>query len=385
MPMHRILLFLFTAFVLKSFAQVVQPTNSANAPELNVPIELKETQQEGDYRTKEFEQSKKMEVPQIESKSSVKQSNVSIAQMFQKTVAQLELSHLTTRKSNSSRSPLPNEQQRKLYLLNQLYNIDNQSFEYNYFKYVSGNYNFNLFPHLQRAYELQPTNNEVLVELVAYHWILNDKKKAMPLIEKLFVSGRLEVCLKDYAEELLLSVPENGLLITHGVEDTYAVLFVQESKKLRSDVLVVSLDWFQNSQIREFANSQYYELPSTNQIDVNYLIQFCQLNSNKNISLSFTLPSPYLKPLKSNLFVHGLVAVYSNDPYRYNWGEINANLFNQFDLNRLKIGRTPKEFQLARNYLPMFYTLKNQYSTTNVNTDNVDQLIKEIEGHSKKE
>jgi hypothetical protein len=173
------------------------------------------------------------------------------------------------------------------------------------------------------------------------------------------------------------------VLITHGVEDTYAVLYLQESKKMRIDVQVLSLDWFQNKEFREFVNSHYYELPKSNQIDINYLNQFCQLNASKKLSLSFTLPSPYFQPMKSSLYVHGLVAVYSNQSDELNVIDANVNFYNTFDLKRILKPTSERETDLSSNYLPMLITLRKADENTGIPVSDVDRLIHQITNQTK--
>jgi hypothetical protein len=381
--LQRIFFSLFFCLAFQSIAQIVQPTNSANAPEMNSAPQLEESPQEMDYRTKEIQTTKKAEAPKIQSKSTVEQASETSAQLQQKLAFQLQNSVIASRKNITSRSPLSNEQQKIISLVNQLEKTGKESFEYHYFKYVSGNYNFNLVSHLNRAHQLKPTNTDVLVQLVAYHWILNNKSLAVQFIEQLFTSGRLDPSLKEYASDLLRSVPEKGVLITHGVEDTYAVLYLQESKGIRTDVQVLSLDWFQNTQFRDFVKSHYYELPKSNQIDINYLSEFCQLNASKKLSLSFTLPSPYFQPLKSSLYVQGLVAVYSNHSNEFNVIDTNVNFYNTFDLKRLSKPTSEREADLSSNYLPMLITLRKAEENSGIPVSDIDRLIQQITNQSK--
>ena len=45
----------------------------------------------------------------------------------------------------------------------------------------------------------------------------------MNILEKLKMAGKLTDNTLHYAEDVLLSVPENGVLITHGFDDSYGV------------------------------------------------------------------------------------------------------------------------------------------------------------------
>jgi hypothetical protein len=152
---------------------------------------------------------------------------------------------------------------------------------------------------------------------------------------------------------------------------------------MRTDVQVLSLDWFQNTQFRDFVKSHYYELPKSNQIDVNYLSEFCQLNASKKLSLSFTLPSPYFQPLKSSLYVQGLVAVYSNHSNELNVIDTNVNFYNTFDLKRLSKPTSEREADLSSNYLPMLITLRKAEENSGIPVSDIDRLIQQITNQSK--
>lgn len=240
-----------------------------------------------------------------------------------------------------------------------------ESFEYHYFKYVAGNYNVELIEHLKKAETLRPANSDVQIQLAAYYLILNDSKNALVYLDKLVASTRINKELIDYAEDLLLSATDNGTLITHGFDDTYATAYVQLSKKIRTDVKLLSLDFIQSEKYKTNLKAQGFILPDKKVVDVSYFQDFCTKNSLKNISISMTTPKEYLTAIQQNLFVVGLIFEYHTDLtfnnfYRneYLWNEVlTKKLINQASNEKAK--------QLSANYLPMLLHLRKVYTQKN--------------------
>lgn len=384
--MHRfflLLVFCFGFFYWLS-AQIEPTNNATNAPQLMNPVpQLEEAPVETDSGTKELKSSKKMEAPFIESRSKEGAQSSSTAQRIQTTSLQLQSLVTASRMNKSSRSISTIEKERMNKLIQQLESTDNQSFEYHYFKYVSSSYDFRFISNLQKAYQLQPNNTEVQTQMAAYYWIVQNKKQALLFTEKLLSSGKIDLSLVDYARDMLISVPENGLLITYGLEDTYSALYLQEKEQLRKDVAVLSLDWLQNSEYREFANSKYFELPSTSVIDIHYLNTFCTLNKDKVITVSYTLPAPYLNVLKSSLYIHGLVAVYTEDPLNMKLKDSNAQLFNKLSMKVVTSPSSKRGKELSANYLPFLFTLSNTTNTSLFTVEQINQLIQLIDMQTK--
>ena len=124
------------------------------------------------------------------------------------------------------------------------------SFEFHYFKYVSGNYDVSLVKHLEEAEAIRPDNADVQVQMAAYNMIKRNKDSAIGYLDKLKAAGRLTENILHYAEDILLSVPKNGVLITHGFDDSYATWYKQKTSDIRKDVTIISLDFMQSDHYR---------------------------------------------------------------------------------------------------------------------------------------
>jgi hypothetical protein len=247
------------------------------------------------------------------------------------------------------------------------------SFEYHYFTYTSGNYDVTRVENLREAEKIMPDNADVHAQLAAYNIITRDSDSAEIYIDKILTSGRLNANTLVYAEDLLLSVPNQGVLITHGFDDTYSVYKKQQNEGVREDVTLISLDFLQSDFYRTLLREDGFAFPEENVIDVDYLKMFCELNASKSISISMTTPKEYFLPLQSNLYVTGLVFEYHQEVY--NNFDRNEELWNSgLSKHLIDDAKDEKSKQLSANYLPMLLQLRKVYGQKEEN-----QKVKEID------
>lgn len=234
------------------------------------------------------------------------------------------------------------------------------SFEYHYFTYTSGNYDVTRIENLRAAEQIMPENSDVHAQLAAYNIITRDADSADLYIDKMLSSGRLNSNTLLYAEDLLLSVPDEGVLITHGFDDTYSAYKKQQADGVREDVTLISLDFLQSDFYRTLLKEDGFEFPEQDVIDVNYLKSFCELNASKPISISMTTPKQYFLPIQSNLYVTGLVFEYHQEVY--NNFDRNEELWNSgLSKHLIEDAKDEKSKQLSANYLPMLLQMRKVY------------------------
>ena len=235
-----------------------------------------------------------------------------------------------------------------------------ESFEYHYYKYLSGNYNTDLYAHLQAAEKLKPNNADVQVQMTAYHMIYNSKSEALKYLDKLVENKRLLQSVIVYGEDVLRSVPTNGILITHGFDDTYGVWYAQMKNGVREDVTIISLDLLQSSKYVEMLKAKGLLFPNTDIIDVAFLNQFCNMNVAKNLNIALTTPKEYFKPILSNVYLSGLVFEYKTSTYDNFWR--NEKLWND-ELKKKLVDNSidEKGRGLSSNYLPMLFQMRKVY------------------------
>lgn len=235
-----------------------------------------------------------------------------------------------------------------------------ESFEYHYYKYLSGNYNTDLYIHLQAAEKLKPNNADVQVQMTAYHMIYNSKSEALKYLNKLVENKRLLQSVIVYGEDVLRSVPTNGILITHGFDDTYGVWYAQMKNGVREDITIISLDLLQSSKYVEMLKAKGLLFPKTEVIDVAFLNQFCSMNVAENLSIALTTPKEYFKPILANVYLSGLVFEYKTSTYDNFWR--NEKLWND-ELKKKLVDNSidEKGRGLSSNYLPMLFQMRKVY------------------------
>lgn len=253
------------------------------------------------------------------------------------------------------------------------------SFEYNYFKYISGNYDVSQKEYLLKAAEIRPENVDVKVQLAALYMIENKPSMALMYLDQLIDVGKLDRGVIKYSEDLLRSTPQNGTLITHGLDDSYSTWYMQQKDSVRTDVTLISLDFLQSEAYRQQLENKGYSMPTSEVIDIVYLSKFCELNIDKGLCISMTLPKEYLVPIQSSLYVVGLGFEFHKESYNnfykndYLWNEE----FNKYLVDNAMNQKTK---QLSANYLPMLLQLRKVYSVQGEKEklEEVDQVSDKI-------
>ena len=282
------------------------------------------------------------------------------SEQYQNASISFESSRKQASYQRSQRSPSYNQQVEMDKAVDYFQQNSPNSFEYHYFSYTAGNYNVSLYNHLVEAERLRPNNSDVHVQLAAYHMIKEEKKQAIAYCDQLIASNRLTNDVLKYAEDILVSTPKNGTLITHGFDDSYGVWYVQNVKNIRTDVRLVSLDFLQSKEYRNRLASKGYSLPKSTSIDVNYFKEFCQLNSGKGIAVSMTTPKEYFKPVLNEMYTTGLVFEYHSSEFK-NFNR-NVELWEKLLKKYLvENAADEKAKQLSANYLPMLLQMRKVY------------------------
>lgn len=309
----------------------------------------------------------------VEKKSDLQKSDLQEQSLKKASIVKFEQVETQSTYMRSQRTPSVTQQKQMDEAVKQLEKEDVKSFEYNFFKYVSGNYNTDWFNFLKEAEKIRPNNSDVQIQMAAYHLITGNDKSALEYIEKLVKSTRLSSDPVIYANDLLKSTPQNGVLITHGFDDTYAVNYLQLKNGIRKDVQLISLDYFQSETYRKMLLDKGFKLPGSKVIDVNFLNEFCKLNESKSIAVSLTTPKEYLQPMKAQLYVVGLTFQYHSKEFNNYY--MNDYLWQkEFDKKLVNNAQTVKAKDLSANYLPMLLFLRTSYLRTN----EVEQL-KEVD------
>ena len=370
----RNFIFIFLSLIaFKSIGQnnVPEESSNSNSNTISTPsIQLSDTIQEEEQLDLELKTISTQDKYRSSKKVSEKNVNESakeeapVAENSATISSSFSLSKQQAATQRTQRTPNSIQQEQMNNVVLQLEENSPESFEFHYYKYVAGNYNVDLIEHLKKAEALRPANSDVQIQLAAYYLIMKDSKNALIYMDKIIASTRLSKDVIDYAEDLIQSAPENGTLITHGFDDSFATAYVQLSKKIRSDVKLISLDFLQSEKYQQNLKSEGFNLPSRTIIDVAYFQDFCYKNALKNLSISMTVPKEYLTGIQEKLFVVGLGFEYHtdltfNNYYKndYLWNEVLTKKLIDNSINE-------KAKTLSSNYLPMLLHLRKVYVET---------------------
>lgn len=298
--------------------------------------------------------------------------------------ASFQQSYNTSKKVASRRSSTKEEQLDMNMRLETMRATNASGFEYQLAEYQIGNHDVSKIDFLKEAERLNPNNKEVQLQLTAYHEIKGSSQK-LEYLKKLNGSKYFSQDLLNYARIVLTTLPQNSVLITHGVDDTYPIWIEQSINNFRSDVTIISLDLLQSEEYRNKLKTQGYRIPTSTFVDTKYLQEFIRLNRTKSIHVSMTVPAPYLKSLQSYLEIEGLsFTTKSEDPATKNY-HIYQQLLREMDNVPKPTTTVGKQLQL--NYIPMLLVIRNTAQVTKDKrlTQKIDKQLLEIGNAAGKE
>ncbi len=394
--------FLIVFFSIALFAKVKAQTENPNKANGNtiynnsapanipatIPAEEKEEESEKDSK-KKVEEKKGGKVenqPQKSTAPSTKSKDVETSTTkSQETLKQTSYSiDYNITHQRTSRSASPAHQSALDDNVEDLKKNYPESFEYHYFAYASTKYDTAAYYHLKAAEKLKPDNADLQINLLANSIITKNVQDQKMYANKLVQSGRISKDILSYDLDMLMSVPQSGVLITHCNEDTYGAIYQQKLNAFRPDVQIISLELMQSKVYRKIWSDKGFLLPAGEEIDTKYLQEFCRLNKNKDLFLSLTIPKEYLQAIKSNIYISGLTFQYSQTPIE----NVQTNIaIWEFDLTKTLIteAQSEKGRELLANYLPMLLVLRSYYEATDKSKlTEIDDAINAVASASNK-
>ncbi|WP_020532258.1 formylglycine-generating enzyme family protein [Flexithrix dorotheae] len=226
------------------------------------------------------------------------------------------------------------------------------------------------------GYQVEKENTALFGDLVLYYASQGEKEQREAFAQKVFESNLLSPNYLNYFYNVLMSVGENGYLVTHS-KNTYLPLQVlQDVKKTRNDVKLVNLNWLNSSVYQDFLveqlglNSLEIKSPiSPSKDQFNYIIrQLVEDNPEKDFYFGLSMSSSSLSQIKQQLYLVGLASQYS--PERIdNLKILQDNFENKFLTDYLKESfYNEPPFSTARiltqNYLSPIYLLSKKYQSS---------------------
>jgi hypothetical protein len=189
------------------------------------------------------------------------------------------------------------------------------TYEQLFVHYWNGHHDRRRFSSLQKAYFLNPTDPDLLRQMIGYEFLAGDLRKASELTGEWQKTGLMPSTLMPYAYNVLQSVPQNAVLLTNGEFDTFPLLRQQSKNSVRPDVKILSISLAKRSENRaELFRRLGLELPeddSVSAFDADYIRRIAEANADKKIYLAATVGATLLGDLQNELFVTGLAFRYS--------------------------------------------------------------------------
>jgi formylglycine-generating enzyme required for sulfatase activity len=245
--------------------------------------------------------------------------------------------------------------------------MDTEGFDLNYLRFVGDPDPVTRWEKLLKAHKADPGNSVAYTGLAAYYTIMGELGKRNETLAKLHGKRPIPIGVMEYNYNQLISVAENGILVTHGDADTYPSWLLQSEFDVRPDVTVVNL-----ALLLHFEG---YREAVKKELDLEVLFSKSPHNTAGLLEQLATGERPvffaatgesYMPDLPADrLFVTGLSFQYSLTPVN-NLRQIAKNFEGVWRLENLRqpLTNSPAQAvadQLNQNYLPALFELHEYY------------------------
>lgn len=226
--------------------------------------------------------------------------------------------------------------------------------------------------NLRAAYLAEPERPESYPGLAIYHLLEGNTAEYADFMQKLDAKMPFPGGTMEWSYNQLQSVGENGLLITHGDNDTYATLMLQAVYGLRPDVEVINLSLFSNfEQYRDRVSRKIGITPPAlrgEPQDTERVIESL-IASKRPVHLGVGAHDNLIAKLADRMYLTGLTYRYAEQPFN-NLGTLVDNYLNRWRTEALheSLATGPAQAvadELNRNYLPALLELHQHFIATN--------------------
>lgn len=291
---------------------------------------------------------------------------------------------LSSSTQRTQRTPTIEQQTKMNQEVEEVQQIAPNSMEYNLLYYSSGNYDIKRESELKKAESLAPEDSDVLKLSAANAIVKGDTLEAEKYLQLLEEKQIIQPETIDYTQDVIVSCTANSTIITHGFNDSYGTYFNQMNLNAAPNTTVVSLDFLQSNSYRTVLTNKGYHLPERKTVDVSYLKSFCELNQDKNISLSMTIPKEYFESIKNNIYVSGLVFEYKPEGNNtVSFEQLDDLWYNKLNKRVVNNYISPLSNSYSLNYLPMLIYLQDHHKNDK-NKTKYNQLTSDIDRIKKK-
>jgi hypothetical protein len=193
---------------------------------------------------------------------------------------------------------------------------------------------------LLKAYAMAPERTEIYSSLVNYYEMKRDQEHEKEICRKWFDSNETSANILNYNYNVLMSLEDNGIIITNGDNDTYPLWILQYALGIKKNVVVVNINLVQVDSYRKMLYKENHiplddfkalEKPSQDSI-LRHLVE----KSGRSVYFANTLHTAYYKAFKKDLYMVGLAFKYSKESFD-NMAVIRNNYERNYLMDYMKI------------------------------------------------
>ncbi len=122
----------------------------------------------------------------------------------------------------------------------QAYKATPKSYQANLIMWRNSGNNQKYLKHLEKAYEVNPNNEEVLVNMLTQAKIMGNDLAYSKYCKEYYKTNDVPAGLLNWGYNLLSGLDNNAIIFTSGDNDTYPCLLVQEAKDFRKDITILN-------------------------------------------------------------------------------------------------------------------------------------------------
>lgn len=268
------------------------------------------------------------------------------------------------------------------------------SFEYHYAKWWNGGNRAELFPHLEKAYQLRQDYAELSDDFISYYELQGNTDKVQYFCQQWYAAKDVAPGLLLYHYNVLMSLEKNAVLFTSGDNDTYPLWILQYAKGIRPDVTVLNTGLLGAEEYRAAmlkkhglqGNTNVFEKVATDHMPwheamAQFLQSVAENNPQRSIYFALTANQMYTELIKHNLYTVGLVNLYSakrvdniallkKNWQRFDMGYLEFSVYDEgYEFNKQLLPR------LNMNYVTPALLLYEHFALAG-ETDKADELKK---------
>jgi hypothetical protein len=263
------------------------------------------------------------------------------------------------------------------------------SFEYHYASYLNDRFDTAAGNHLLEAHRLAPLRTDLFDDLASHYELKGDQRKKLEYCRLLENNKVYDPAIYQYAQNLLASVEQGGILFTQGEWDTHPLWVLQHNRRFRTDVTILQLELLHQEQYFNRMTEPLKLKKGAFQRFVNdkpaFFREVAATKTTRGTYLSLTIDQQLIGALGNLLYTTGLAMKLSAKPFD-NITILQANWKN-FDLSLLTTRSANSDLnKLNGNYiLPMGVMYRHAKESGNTTeTEKLKQQMMAVAGNAGK-